>query len=263
VSWRQFLPAQARASWRSAAHRLELMLNRQFTDPVLGGSYPAGFAQLYTGVSNLSFRRDGDLEVMAAPLDFLGVNYYYRLYAADAPYAQPEPALRSAADIGVRQVQPAGVATTELGWPVEPEGLFDTLTGLAGRYPGLPAVYITESGGAELRDGPEQDPERIAFIAEHLAAATRAAAAHDGLDLRGYFYEPVFRRYLGDAMRSERENLPDMTPTIHSGQTTERDGERCGRVQSAATGCSARALVPGLLKCAMDVAARVVRDYTH
>jgi beta-glucosidase len=182
------VPATDTDADRAAAHRLDLMLNRQFTDPVLGGAYPVGFEQLYAGVSDLSFRRDGDLEVISAPLDFLGVNYYYRLRAADAPYAQPDPAMRSAADIGVRQAYPASVATTALGWPVEPEGLFDTLTGLAGRYPGLPPVYVTENGCAELRDGPEPDPERIAFIAEHLAAAARAAAATDRLDLRGYFY---------------------------------------------------------------------------
>src|SRR6185312_13100275 len=103
-----------------------------------------------------------DLEVISAPLDFLGVNYYYRVYAADAPYTHQNPVLRSAADIGVRQARPIGVATTGLGWPVEPEGLFDTLTGLAGRYPGLPPVYVTENGCAELRESPEPDPERIA-----------------------------------------------------------------------------------------------------
>jgi beta-glucosidase len=182
------VPATDTDADRAAADRLDLMVNRQFTDPVLGGTYPAGFEQLYAGVSDLSFRRAGDLAVIAAPLDFLGVNYYYRLHAADAPHTQQNPVLRGAADIGVRQAYPAGVATTELGWPVEPEGLFDTLTGLASRYPALPPVYVTENGCAELREGPQPDPERIAFIAEHLAAAARAAAASDQLDLRGYFY---------------------------------------------------------------------------
>ena len=182
------VPATDSDADRAAAHRLDLMLNRQFTDPVLGGAYPPGFEQLYAGVSDMSFRRDGDLEAISAPLDFLGVNYYYRLYAAAAPYAQPDPALRSAADIGVRQVQPEGVPTTGLGWPIEPEGLFDTLAGLADRHPGLPPVYVTENGCAELRESPEPDPERIAFIAGHLAAAARAATVADRLDLRGYFY---------------------------------------------------------------------------
>ncbi|GAA4969297.1 GH1 family beta-glucosidase [Actinoplanes utahensis] len=174
---------------RAAAHRQNLMLNLQFTDPVLAGRYPAGFEDLYAGVSDLSFRRDGDLALISAPLDFLGVNYYYRVHVADAPYRSSDPASRSAYDIGVRQLPaPAGVRATDLGWPVEPEGMYDTLVGLADRYPGLPPIYVTENGCAELREEPAPDPERIAFVADHLDAVARAAADDDRLDLRGYFY---------------------------------------------------------------------------
>ncbi|GAA2703153.1 GH1 family beta-glucosidase [Actinoplanes palleronii] len=172
---------------RAAADRMDLLLNRQFTDPVLGGAYPEGFERLYAGVSDLSFRQDGDLQVIGAPLDFLGVNYYYRIHAADAPYDQPDAALRSACDIGVRSVPRAGVPVTALGWPIEPHGLYDTLTGLASRYPDLPPVYVTENGIAQLTDDQGPDPDRIRFIAEHLAAAARAAADAP-VDLRGYFY---------------------------------------------------------------------------
>ncbi|WP_189330668.1 GH1 family beta-glucosidase [Actinoplanes ianthinogenes] len=177
------VPAGDAEADRAAADRMDLMLNRQFTDPVLGGSYPDGFERLYAGVSDLSFRRDGDLALIGAPLDFLGVNYYYRIHAADAPYEQPDPALRSAFDIGVRSATRAGVPVTDLGWPIEPHGLYETLTGLAGRFPGLPPIYVTENGVAQLREEPGADPERIRFIAEHLAAAARS-----GVDLRGYFY---------------------------------------------------------------------------
>ncbi|WIN00836.1 GH1 family beta-glucosidase [Actinoplanes oblitus] len=181
------VPATGSAADRAAAHRMDLMLNRQFTDPVLGRTYPDGFAELYAGVSDLSFRRDGDLELIGAPLDFLGVNYYYRIHAADAPRERDDPARRSAFDIGVRSVTREGVPVTDLGWPIEPHGLYETLTGLAQRYPDLPPVYVTENGIAQLRDDPDADPERIAFVAGHLAAAARAAADAP-VDLRGYFY---------------------------------------------------------------------------
>ncbi|MFB9332248.1 GH1 family beta-glucosidase [Actinoplanes octamycinicus] len=177
------LPASDSEADRAAAHRMDLMLNRQFTDPVLGHTYPDGFEELYAGVSDLSFRRDGDLDLIGAPLDFLGVNYYYRVHAADAPREQDDPALRSAFDIGVRSASRDGVPVTDLGWPIEPHGLYETLTGLAKRYPGLPPIYVTENGIAELREDTGADPERIRFIAEHLAAA-----ADSGVDLRGYFY---------------------------------------------------------------------------
>ncbi|GAA2481820.1 GH1 family beta-glucosidase [Winogradskya humida] len=181
------VPANDTPIDRAAAARMDLLVNRQFTDPVLGGAYPDGFEKLFSGVSDLSFRRDGDLDVIAAPLDFLGVNYYYRIHATDAPYDQPDPGLRSASDIGVRSVPRDGVPTTDLGWPIEPQGLYDTLTGLADRYPGLPPIYVTENGVAQLREDLDPDPARIDFITAHLAAATRAAADAP-IDLRGYFY---------------------------------------------------------------------------
>ncbi|WP_306208203.1 GH1 family beta-glucosidase [Actinoplanes sp. RD1] len=177
------VPATGSEADRAAAARMDLMLNRQFTDPVLGGAYPEGFEELYAGVSDLSFRHDGDLALIGAPLDFLGVNYYYRIHAADVPHDQPDPALRSACDIGVRSVPREGVPVTDLGWPIEPQGLHDTLRGLAGRFPQLPPVYVTENGVAELREDTGPDPRRIQFVAEHVAAAAAA-----GIDLRGYFY---------------------------------------------------------------------------
>ncbi|HWS32416.1 MAG TPA: GH1 family beta-glucosidase [Actinoplanes sp.] len=182
------VPASDSAADRAAADRMDLMLNRQFTDPVLGRTYPDGFERLYAGVSDLSFRRPGDLDLIGAPLDFLGVNYYYRIHAADTPHDQPDPARRSAFDIGVRSVPRDGVPLTDLGWPIEEQGLYDTLTGLAGRYPGLPPIYVTENGIARLGDDPaEADPERIRFVARHLAAAARAVD-DAAVDLRGYFY---------------------------------------------------------------------------
>lgn len=177
------VPATDTDADRAAAARMDLLLNRQFTEPVLGGSYPDGFAELYRGVSDLSFRHDGDLATISAPLDFLGVNYYYRIHAADAPFDQLDPALRTACDIGVRSVARSGVPVTDLGWPIEPRGLHDTLAGLAARFPDLPPVYVTENGVATVREDPGPDPERITFIADHVTAATSA-----GVDLRGYFY---------------------------------------------------------------------------
>ncbi|SDS70468.1 GH1 family beta-glucosidase [Actinoplanes derwentensis] len=182
------IPATDSAADREAANRMDLMLNRQFTDPVLGCAYPDGFERLYAGVSDLSFRLPGDLELIGAPLDFLGVNYYYRIHAADAPLDQPEPARRSAFDIGVRSAPRDGVPLTDLGWPIEAQGLYDTLTGLAGRYPGLPPIYVTENGIAHFGDDPAvPDPERIRFVAQHLSAAARAVT-DAAVDLRGYFY---------------------------------------------------------------------------
>ncbi|AWS45291.1 GH1 family beta-glucosidase [Streptosporangium sp. 'caverna'] len=177
------VPASSSAEDAAAARRMDLMVNRQFTEPLLGGAYPEDLPEVYGEISDFSFRRDGDLELISAPLDFLGVNYYYPIHAAAAPYAQPDPALRSAHDIGVRTVMPDGPRTSGLGWRIEPRGLRDTLTGLAARFPGLPPVFVTENGYGDR--GELDDAGRIDYLAEHLAAT--GAAIADGVDVRGYF----------------------------------------------------------------------------
>jgi beta-glucosidase len=176
-------PAVAVTDDPAAARRQDLLVNRLFTDPVLAGRYPEDAAAVWGHLTDFSFRHDGDLDVIAAPLDFLGVNYYYRAHVRDAG----GPGVGSTAfDIGVTPVKPDGVPRTGLGWPVEPEGLYATLIGLRSRFPSLPPVYITENGCAYPDEAGVPDDARIAFIRSHLDAAARALA--DGVDLRGYFY---------------------------------------------------------------------------
>jgi beta-glucosidase len=170
----------------AAARRQDLLLRRQFTDPLLGRRYPADSAEAFGEISDFSFRRDGDLAIIGTPLDFLGVNYYYRLHVGSAPYQEPEPSRRTANDIGVRSSPPAEVSLTGNGWPVEPLGLTSTLTDLSVRYPGLPPVYLTENGCVCPGGGELDDQFRIDFVREHLRAAHAALTA--GVDLRGYFY---------------------------------------------------------------------------
>src|SRR6185369_12701249 len=118
------------------------------------------------------------------PLDFLGVNYYYRVHVRDAPTGGPD---RPACDIGVATVPVSDVDKSGLGWPIEPDGLYATLIGLRTRFPTLPPVYITENGVAYTHEEPPVDDQaRVSFITRHVAAVRRAMA--DGVDIRGYFY---------------------------------------------------------------------------
>jgi beta-glucosidase len=177
------VPATSSAADADAARRMDLLVNRQFTEPLFGGGYPADMAETFGGISDFSFRRDGDLEIIGAPLDFLGVNYYYRIHAEAAPYEQTDPARRSAFDLGVRTVTPEHARTSGLGWVVEPEGLSQTLAGLAGRYRSLPPIYVTENGYGD--DGVLDDTGRIDYLRDHIDATREAIAS--GVDVRGYF----------------------------------------------------------------------------
>ncbi|GAB3562360.1 GH1 family beta-glucosidase [Amycolatopsis endophytica] len=176
------VPVSDSAGDAAAAARQDTLLRRQFSDPLFGGRYAPGLETMFSGVSDFAFRRDGDLETIGQPLDYLGVNYYYRLHVADAPHREPDPARRTAADIGVDTSRLPDVPRTGMGWPVEPHGLTEALAGLRDRYPALPPLYVTENGCVYPDRSDFADHERITFLREHIEAA-RAA----DVDLRGYF----------------------------------------------------------------------------
>ena len=112
-----------------------------------------------------------------APLDFLGVNYYYparRRRGAGRPPAQRPYAGRR----GRRRPVP-DVPRTAMGWPVDADGLHRPAAAAARRdYAGLPPVYITENGAAYAddvgADGRSHDAERIAYLDGHLRRRRRA-----------------------------------------------------------------------------------------
>jgi beta-glucosidase len=127
----------------------------------------------------MDFVREGDLKVIAEPLDFLGVNYYTRKVVR-SEVSPPEENMP--VEIA------AGEDITEMGWEVYPEGLFDLLCRVYFDYR-FPALLVTENGAA-FRDevGPDgsvNDVRRVAYLREHLRAAARAIKAE--VPLKGYF----------------------------------------------------------------------------
>ncbi len=144
--------------------------NRWFLDPVVGRGYPAHGAAAW-GWDQLEVA-DGDLAVIAAPIDFLGVNYYTR-QVVRSPDLDPLPAA-SAPEL------------TGMGWEVYPEGLTEILEFVASRTGELP-LYVTENGVAYPDDpeDPGRDPHRVEYFRRHLVAAL--AAIDRGVPLRGYF----------------------------------------------------------------------------
>jgi beta-glucosidase len=170
-------PASLSAADRAAAWQQDGIVNRWFLDPISARGYPADIVQHYG--HRMDFVQAGDLEAVAAPLDFLGVNYYSHAIVRSTELAE--------ADNAPRTVFP-NPGRTEMGWEVYPEGLYDLLGRLHFDYR-FPALYVTENGAAYPdRIGPDgrvDDPLRIAYLKEHLTAAARAIAA--GVPLRGWF----------------------------------------------------------------------------
>ncbi|GGM49058.1 beta-glucosidase [Micromonospora sonchi] len=159
----------------AAAAAYEALHNRLFTDPLLGRGYPAelGFDDAVV--------RDGDLDVIAAPIDVLGVNYYNPIGVRAPEEDSPLP---------FEPVPLDGYPRTAFDWPVAPDGLRELLGWLHRRYGAdLPPIQITESGCA-YDDRPDaqgrvHDPDRIGYLDGHLRAVHAAIA--DGVDVTGYF----------------------------------------------------------------------------
>jgi beta-glucosidase len=171
-------PATASGADRDAARRMDGFLNRWFLDPLLRGHYPADMLDLYEGFYGPADSiRDGDLDVVSRPIDFLGVNYYNPHRVAAAPRELP-------LSLSLTQVTSP---TTAMGWEIDPSGLRDVLLRLRREYPPLP-VYITENGAAfedpPVNGGPVEDPERTDYLRGHLAAV--AEAIEHGADVRRY-----------------------------------------------------------------------------
>ena len=173
----------------AASQRALLRANLLFTDPVLEGRYPDLARQTYAALTDFGYLHDGDLTTIAAPLDFLGVNYYFPSRVRAVPYVQNDPALRTAEDLGTEDVVTADEELTTMGWPVESAGLTRLLEWLRDTYPTLPPIYITENGRAcDDVVGPDaqvNDPDRVRYLDGHLRAVADAIDA--GVDVRGYY----------------------------------------------------------------------------
>jgi beta-glucosidase len=171
-------PAGPGEADREAARRMDGHLNRWFLDPLLRGGYPEDMVAVYEGLFGPPDSvRDGDLAIIRAPIDFLGVNYYNPERIAAAPTDLPLQARRV----------PAPPPTTAMGWEVDPDGLHQVLLRLRRDY-AAPPVYITENGASfddpPASDGQVDDPQRTAYLQSHLSALARAVA--DGADVRRY-----------------------------------------------------------------------------
>ena len=177
-------PLRDREADREAARRVDGQANCLYLDPIFRGEYPEDVLEHYRGESDFSFVRDGDLEKISAPVDFLGVNYYMRHMVREDDTGTDDVF----SSVRARIVIPHKAERTAMGWPVEPDGLTEILVRLHEEYTRTP-IYITENGRAAYDyvdpEGEVKDEERVAFIDAHLRAAHKAIER--GVDLRGYF----------------------------------------------------------------------------
>ncbi len=163
---------------REAAERWHRFFNLWFLETAMNGRYP----EAYVNNSNLSDRidvRPGDLEIVKAPLDFVGINLYTRSVVAHDP---------ADTNLGVKQVRPDAKEFTDFGWEVYPAALSEMILRITKDY-NRPPIYITENG-CSYGDGPGgdghvRDERRVRFLRRYIAEVARAI--QQGADVRGYF----------------------------------------------------------------------------
>ncbi len=179
-------PYDHRVESLQAAGRADAFVNRWFLDPIFRGSYPQSlFADLRVPPPPV---KDGDLALIAAPIDFLGVNYYSRrmVRARQEGDAAPGAGPNGWEDLN----ELPGAVYTEMGpgWEVYPAGLTDLLVRLHRDY--APRAIVVTENGAAFDDrwdgnGHVDDPQRLYYVREHIHALGRAL--NQGVPLRGYF----------------------------------------------------------------------------
>jgi beta-glucosidase len=174
-------PASDSSEDEMAASRMDGFANRWYLDPIYGRGYPQDMLEAYAQV--LPKIVDGDLEKMAAPTDFLGVNYYIRHVVK-----------HSTNESGLEVVQ-TDLERTDMGWEIYPDGLRELMVRLKNDYP-VKSLIITENGSSyddTVVEGQVNDEGRRKYLERHLESAH--AAIQDGAPLDGYFAWSLMDNY--------------------------------------------------------------------
>ena len=174
---------------RAAARHVDALQDHFWLDALAARGISETLQAATSQFTDWSFEDGAELDAIAAPLDWVGVNYYtvQRL----VPIEHADAATAAAQDASAYPgCPPVGFAPrpplTSMGWEVNPAGLGTTLRKTAQALPGVP-LWVAENGMAQpdvVADGRCEDPQRVAYLERHLAEV--AAARADGVDVRGY-----------------------------------------------------------------------------
>ena len=172
-------PASSFEEDLQAAHRIAVVINKFFLDPVLCGQFPLELQELFGPL--FPNPDPEDLKLISAPLDFLGLNYYTRAVVKHDPAV---PLIQAS------QVFPTGNEYSQM-WEIYPSGIYELLAWVwleSAHRTGL-RLIITENG-VPVADAPDFDGEirdyrRIHYLRDHLVQIHKAVA--DGIPISGYF----------------------------------------------------------------------------
>lgn len=170
----------------AASRHADGEVNRWFLDPLYGRGYPIDMLNDYIRLGALTslqpdFIQSKDLDIIAVPTDFLGVNYYTRNVVRAGT-------ITDAGFVNVESLPAPKDNATDMGWELFPFGLYEILSRVHWEY--KPGDILVTENGASYSDGPDSagkihDERRIAYLRSHIAAVGRAIQS--GVPVTGYY----------------------------------------------------------------------------
>jgi beta-glucosidase len=206
---RVFVPVYETAEHIEAAGKAFQHYNDPMLLPMTKGEYPAKW--LAAMGADAPRPQAGEMELISAPCDFMGLNVYRGTFtrsAASAKASKVAGALSGVENVGIPASQatptlaveptlsdgfdaipfPPGYPSCCAGWVmIVPQSIYWGLRHLHELY-GFKKLYVTENGAAmddQVVSGEILDTGRMQYYREYLRAAARAVA--DKLPLKGYF----------------------------------------------------------------------------
>ena len=180
-------PATDSAADKALADKEYAMFVRWYMDPLFKKAYPEG-----PNLPVCDVVQAGDMDTIAQPMDFLGINYYTRIWSSAATPPVPAPNAHGVSD---------------MGWENYAQGLTELLVGIHRDYT-LPPIFITENGFANadtVVNGQVADAPRIDYMRTHLQALLAAMAA--GVNVQGFFYWSLMDNFEWDSGYDKRFGL--------------------------------------------------------
>jgi beta-glucosidase len=177
-----------------------------WADPVHLGHYPHDGMEAFR--ADLPVIADGDMKLIAQPVDFVGYNCYTGWRVRTKPDGSAEP---------LPEGWGIGNARGTLPWlSVAPAAPYWAAHFLHERY-GLPVVF-TENGFCNTDfvhlDGRVHDPQRVDFMTRYLAAIGQACA--EGVAVDGYFYWSILDNF------EWKEGYKDRFGLVHVDYPTQK-----------------------------------------
>jgi beta-glucosidase len=177
-----------------AARHIDGLQNHLWLDALAGRGLNADVVASTAGITDWSFVDSAELGAAAAPIDWLGVNYYtVQRLAPIEEVAERAVGQDVAAHPGCPPVHfaPRPPLTT-MGWEVNPDGLGTTLRKTSAALPRVP-LWVAENGMASadvVVEGACEDPVRVDYLSRHVEQVVAVRA--EGVDVRGYLAWSLF-----------------------------------------------------------------------